>query len=321
MRNWAIMLVSVALVAISGCIEYEEDLRLNADGSGVVYIRYAMAKFMALSMAGQAGPGESGNLPVTEDSVRTQFAGKPGLKLSDVKSWDEEEKRVVRFAVAFDKLESLQNSGFGPFEGGFKFVRNADDTYVYERKMDTGSATGKSPAETGEAGEKVKEPATEQKPEPEPDTETEQEPGTEPEPEVEPEPETTPVPDDAMNEMGEAMAKGMMEGMSQAMGGMMKELPKFTFKLRLPKNIVETNANYHSGNYAEWKMEFSAEAMQSSNPMGGQIFTVKTSNVDPSSPIVYALVAGAAALVVIVLVIVAFRGKKRGSAVAGQFSQ
>jgi hypothetical protein len=335
MKTLAIMLVSAALVAIAGCIEYEEDLRLNANGSGVVYVRYAIAKFMALSMAGQQGTGQSGNLPVTEDSVRAQFAGKPGLTLSGVKSWDEEEKRVVRFTVAFDKLHSLQKSGFGSFEGGFKFIRNADDTYVYERKMDTESSEGEDSGRTGEAEQKPEmeaqpetkqEPGTGEEPETGQGFKTEQELGTEQEPEakqnpeMEPEPETKPVPDEAMDKMGDAVAKGMMEGMSQAMGGMMKQLPKFTFKLRLPKNIVETNANYHSGNYAEWKMEFSAEAMQTSNPMAGQVFTVKTSNVDPSSPLVPVVIAAAAGLAVIVLVVIILRGRKSGST-AGQFPQ
>ena len=317
MRESWMWLIFAALVVIAGCIEYEEDLRLNADGSGVVYLRYAMNQFLAAQMASQPDAGESGNLPMTEKSIKALLTGKPGLKLSGVKVWDEEEKRIVKFMVEFDSLASLQKSGLGPFEGGFVFVRNADDTYVYERKMDNEDPEDKNPDKEDEAGEAAKKPAEEQEVKKEPEAEAEDK----PEVEAEQKPETMPVSEGTMDEMGEAMAKGMMEGMSQAMGSMMKQLPKFTFKLTLPKNIAETNASYHSGNYAEWKMEFSAEAMQSSNPMAGEVFTVKTSSVDPSSPLVYAVIAAAAALVVVVLVIAVMRGRKRDSTTAAQFSQ
>ncbi len=317
MRKPTMWLVFTALLAIAGCIEYEEDLRLNADGSGVAYIRYALSQMLAMPMAAGESSGDSEEMPITEDGVRKMFANKPGLKLSDVSVSDEDGRRVISFTLAFDTVESLQKSGFGPFKGVFKLVRNADDTYAYERKMDTESSEA---GDSGSAGETEKNPDTEQKPGMEAQPETEQEPGTEQEPETGQNPETETVPDEAMNKMGETMAKGMMEGMSQAMDSMAGQLPKFTFKLRLPKNIVETNADYYSGNYAEWKVEFSAEQMQKSDSMGDKVFKVRTNNVDPSSLLLPIIVGIAAAIVVIAFVLAMLRGRKKDSATAGQFS-
>jgi len=211
-----------ALVALCGCIEYEEDLTLNADGSGTLKVKYAMQEQMAAMGGSDEGKGE---LPMDKKKVEDLFAKTDGVTVSDVNVSLEDEKRVVTFTLKFDSLDKLVASNFAPFKDGAKFVKNEDGTFNYERKSMSNEEMG------GPKVEKTEEPET-------------------PEGEEIPEGEEAP---EGMEKMGEEMAKGMMKGM---MGG---NMPKFTYKVNFPATITETNADKHEGSSAEWKVEIDME--------------------------------------------------------------
>ncbi len=219
MKKLMVIALFAVMVLLYGCIEYEEHLVLNADGSGTLTVKYAMSEQMA-AMAGQQD-AEKGQLPMDKKKIEKLFAGKDDLKLSNVNVSIEDGKRVISFTLVFDSIEKLQKSDFAPFKESLKFARNEDGSFSYERKMSAGSDMGgpqMKPVEQTEPGQGEKSKMPE---------------GTE--------------------EMGEEMMKGMMKGM---MGGM---APKFTYKLTLPAKIAETNADSHEGRNAEWKIEINME--------------------------------------------------------------
>lgn len=176
-------LVAIALlgaaVMLYGCIEYEEDLVLNADRSGTVKVKYAMSEQLAAMMAMGAGDQDKGELPVDKEKVEKLFSGKEGLKVSNISVELKEKKKVVSFTVAFDDVDNLAKSNFALFKEGLTFTRNEDGTFTYERKMsDTGGPKAQPEKKEGAEGE---------------------------------------VPE-GMEEMGEEMGKAMMKGMMEQFG-------------------------------------------------------------------------------------------------------
>jgi len=118
MRATAIATCVLCCVLAAGCFEVEEELVLNADGSGTLELKgQIIAQAMAVldEMAKVPGVESDIPLPITEQSIRTYYEGK-GLTVTDLTLTDAPDGgKSVHLALHFADIRALnvaQLSGF-----------------------------------------------------------------------------------------------------------------------------------------------------------------------------------------------------------------
>ncbi|NOZ23550.1 MAG: hypothetical protein GXP25_20935 [Planctomycetes bacterium] len=141
MKAKVLPLLLVSLVA--GCITYEEEMRLNGDGSGSVDIHYFLSKDMAKFLDGVAqqiaadprlkGQGDVGPL-FSEAGVRKVLEGKKGLTLKRVKEEDKGAERHIYLTLRFDSLPAL-NDAFVFRNSSISFHELPDGRRQYTREL------------------------------------------------------------------------------------------------------------------------------------------------------------------------------------------
>lgn len=94
--------VFIAALAMSGCIDYEQKTRLEADGSGEMTIHY-WAKESLVDWLGK------NRFPFNEKDVRTKYGAIPGVTVGDVdvRSRDDDSTRHVTFDLRFSDIRAL----------------------------------------------------------------------------------------------------------------------------------------------------------------------------------------------------------------------
>lgn len=215
MRILPAVVLAAALTLLYGCFEYEEEVVLNADGSGTVKLKYTMAEKDAVHTERNWKPGPDGvlnDMPVTREHAEQFFAGREGIAVSDILVETRDDKRTVSYSLAFDNCSNLQTEGLDPFRHGMEFVRNKDGSFSYKRIcMD---------------------PALREEPED----------FLEPSEESEESHDGAEESEDKFTKLPDEWTKGVPED-------------KLSFSVILPLEIAETNAHHHDGKTATWKME------------------------------------------------------------------
>lgn len=119
----------LALVGVSGCINYEEDMTLNRNGSGKVTEHFWMASDLAKMMEAMSA-GQAQVPKFTEDGIRKYYQGKPGITIENVKIEEKEGQKHVYVTLSFDKVQSLAEKGeqisFSEQGGQITFARTAE---------------------------------------------------------------------------------------------------------------------------------------------------------------------------------------------------
>ena len=118
--------VFAALSLSTGCVQVEQALVLNEDGSGTLHLRYSVAAeaLAALSLPGQA----PAPIAISEEDIRRDLARyRPfGIRLLDARVDQGRERTEVDLRLGFDDLRSLALTSFfadnrlrlAPLEGG-----------------------------------------------------------------------------------------------------------------------------------------------------------------------------------------------------------
>ena len=126
------LFIALALLSFASCINYDNEITLNNDGSGKIHIHYWMAESMYNMMKGQ--PPKEGEAPkadpFSEEEVAKSYQGE-GLKVSGFKTFKDEEKepnRHVELDVSFTNIANLSNCK--EFEK-WVFQFEAKDTIVF----------------------------------------------------------------------------------------------------------------------------------------------------------------------------------------------
>lgn len=266
--------VVFALLA-AGCLDYEETLVINKDGSGTVKMRYglameyikqmeAMSGAVAEMMAGmgdttggeEAGIDDIGQM-FDREAIDAQLTQHPdyGLQLLEYDVKETDDARVWTITFAFRDINRLYGlydilypedegeaveAGKGPDDMPAVFTEQPDGTWLFLRDLDEGD-------EAEDSEEMADYPMTY------PEDEAEQG-GMESETDF----------DDINPE--ELKALGMSDSMIQAMQAMQKMAQTMTeqaasktivFRVQFPGDIVESNATRVEGNTAIW--EYSLE--------------------------------------------------------------
>jgi hypothetical protein len=113
------LVLAAAAIALAGCIDYEQELSLNADGSGRFALHYWVKDHLLTQW-------DDGRALFRDDTVRQRFAG-PGRELESVSfdRRDEDSTRHAHVAVLFRAVSDL-NGMRGLDEADFRFERRGD---------------------------------------------------------------------------------------------------------------------------------------------------------------------------------------------------
>jgi hypothetical protein len=115
MRLSKLFLVILCVVFIAGCINYEENVKLNADGSGTVVMHYSIAQqLFAMMQMGEstAEKGKEDEMPFkfSEAEIRSDMNA-PGVTVEKVESKAEGDQQHFYVTAKFNKLTDLNQTG------------------------------------------------------------------------------------------------------------------------------------------------------------------------------------------------------------------
>ena len=243
------------LLAVAGCIDYQETVTLNSDGSGTINIRYAISKAY-LDQAAQFGDSEDSashdemdDMP-SENEIREQLEmTESSVKLVSFEESENEEWRIWAMEFSFEKLSDFDEIGQAladeeDYDSGDEpqrsYVKQPDGTWLFAHSLSgVGGAGGfesdegyedtdmPSDSEYAEAMKQMQEAMSEDSDESEEGVDDEDMP-------------------DADSVMAE-FAKGMEMMFSSAAEA------KMTLTVHFPGKIVESNATKVEGNTAIWE--------------------------------------------------------------------
>jgi len=135
MKKIILLLLLVLVAVFSGCIKYDEELWIEADGSGKVTMK------LGLPDMGMGDMQQTSN-----------FQEKPGVKLISEKTYKEEDSMIYEYQFEFDFVDSLSNLEDGDgqdvsgFIGDIEFYIDGNDNLIFNRVI----AFKKSEEETEE---------------------------------------------------------------------------------------------------------------------------------------------------------------------------
>ena len=132
---------------LAGCVHYEQDVILRADGSGEVIVGYFLPDSTRRIMGGYLEPKDpnaSLDRIFDADAVRREFESYEslGVRLKDIQIADEETGRHVRMELAFDSLDGLTKTPLFS-ESRVSLRRRDGGPYVF---LQTGSIPTRRPA-------------------------------------------------------------------------------------------------------------------------------------------------------------------------------
>jgi hypothetical protein len=103
----------LALLLIAGCINYDQTMELNSNGSGKLVMHYSMAQQLVsmMQMGGSAGGEKDQQMPfkIKEDEVKADLTA-PGVKVDKFESKTEGDQQHFYVHISFDKATSLNNT-------------------------------------------------------------------------------------------------------------------------------------------------------------------------------------------------------------------
>ena len=136
------------LALFSGCIQVEQTLTLNPDGSGVVDLSYALSEDQAASLHAlatelyeQDGEDHSSVFDASDEEIRKEFKEYEvhGVVLQSVQTGQAGGRKQRRLVISFQSLEGLARSGFLS-DRQVSLVRNAQGDYVFTQAGTAGNS-------------------------------------------------------------------------------------------------------------------------------------------------------------------------------------
>ena len=127
---------TLLLLFIAGCISYEQDTRIDEDGSGSMDIHYWISEDMLTWM-------KDGALSFNEDSIRVQYAAE-GIDVESVRSESRESDstRHVHVSLSFGDVRQLPTArGFRDLD--IKWLREGD-AYRFVQTLPAASSSGET---------------------------------------------------------------------------------------------------------------------------------------------------------------------------------
>jgi hypothetical protein len=257
MRSALLAILAGCVLVFAGCIDYQETITLNDDGSGTIAIRYAMDKeFLAQTEQFADSTSEDESEIPSEEEIRESIKStKTSVELISYKESEDEKWKIWEMEFSFDRLSDFDRLGMELSEEGYtegssepqrKYEKQPDGTWLFSYKM--GSAGFGSdgseddmmmPSDSAyaEAMRQMQESMEEYEGD---DEYTESDYEYDEESEM---PDTAMDFDDAMEQFAAGMQQ-MMAGASEA---------KIKMTVNFPGKVTESNATKVEGNTAVWE--------------------------------------------------------------------
>ncbi len=103
----------LGLLLIAGCINYDQQMELNTNGSGKMVMHYSMAQQLVsmMQMGGSAGGEGDQEMPfkLKEDEVKADLAA-PGVKVEKFETKTEGDQQHFYVHISFDNVTSLNKT-------------------------------------------------------------------------------------------------------------------------------------------------------------------------------------------------------------------
>ena len=146
-----LLLLILPFLLVLSCIEYEEEMWVNKDGSGKIKMKISMPQFLA-----EYDTEGEGISSFDEENVKKKIEEIDGLTLIESKSYEENEKNVIEMVVKFDSFEILEKANEEEdnqlFIGDIKMEKDEDDRIVFKRTI---SMEDSSKSEADKESEKL----------------------------------------------------------------------------------------------------------------------------------------------------------------------
>jgi hypothetical protein len=126
MKQTCILFVVSALLLGSGCIQMEDHLTVNADGSGIWSYRFGLSPQLA-AMAEQGGGEQDG--PATNKADLEKAAASVGGKVESFETGTENGWKTYSGSISFPSIERFVNSELGT-ETGWTFRNHQNHLYA-----------------------------------------------------------------------------------------------------------------------------------------------------------------------------------------------
>jgi hypothetical protein len=113
MKTLRFALISFVALVLAGCMEVEQEITINRDGSGQMKGHFALPENTynmiksAKQQAQTQGAEAKEDIPLTEEEIRKKFGEKKDVALTDVKVEDIDGKHHVSFTAEFKHIEAL----------------------------------------------------------------------------------------------------------------------------------------------------------------------------------------------------------------------
>ncbi len=137
MKRWMLLLLVVGALIFAGCVDYQEEMTLNADGSGIMTVLVGMDMSMFSMFEDMEEDGleddadDEGGLEFSED-----FADVEGVEILEEESYRDGDWEWSRVVIAFDSLEALAESqGDDGDLGVITWSQGPDGRWYFEREL------------------------------------------------------------------------------------------------------------------------------------------------------------------------------------------
>jgi len=109
--------LAIGLIVIAGCINYDQELTLNPDGSGTIMVRYDSAAQSGEKTEGSISMGGAPELSFTEKEIMAEYEGAPFTVRDIVIGKTDTEAPEATYYIDFDNVSDLNGRGIFALEG------------------------------------------------------------------------------------------------------------------------------------------------------------------------------------------------------------
>ena len=127
-------LVVILLFILSSCINYQEKMKLNYDGSGTITFAVGLNQSLFGGMA------DSSNFKDFDESkIKEQYSGKKGIKFLGSRTYTQDGNKWVEINLSFESLQALNEANKDSMQQGMMGTINlsedANGNMVFTRKL------------------------------------------------------------------------------------------------------------------------------------------------------------------------------------------
>jgi hypothetical protein len=109
--------LAIGLIVVAGCINYDQELTLNPDGSGTMMVRYDSAAQSGEETEGSISMGAAPKLSFTEDEIKAEYEGAPFTVRDIVIGKTDKDAPEATYYIDFDNISDLNGRGIFALEG------------------------------------------------------------------------------------------------------------------------------------------------------------------------------------------------------------